>query len=168
MEKKITKQLSKKLAIFHVAVIAIFHLISGVWELLVGATAMESTPSGIHFLLDIYRSYLGTLSIVTFFIGILFLLRFNFARILAIILAWWNLFTAPFFAIWWYIYSESIRNITVENLSISEYLYAIFLISIISATRIYIIRMLNISRAGYVFLGKNSQNIRPQSGEKSG
>ena len=163
-----TKQLSRNWAILHVVIIGIFHLVSGLWELLVGATAMESTPSGVHFLLDIYRSYLGTLSIVTFFIGIFFLLRFNFARILAIILAWWNLFTAPFFAIWWYIYSESIRNITVENLSISEYLYAIVLVSVISATRIYIIRMLNISRAGYVFLDKNKQNVHLRGGQKSG
>lgn len=154
------QQLSRNQANFHVVAIAIFYLISGVWELLIGATAMESTPSGIYFLLDAYRSYLAMLSAVTFFIGLLLLLRFNFARVLAIVLAWWNLFTIPIINIWWHVYSESIRNIIVKNLSMPEYFYIIILTLLILSLRIYIIHMLNISRAGYVFL-KKPKNSTP-------
>ena len=158
-----TKQLSKNWANFHVVVIGIFHLISGLWELGAGVTTMESTPSGIHFLLDAYRNYLVILGGITFLIGIFLLLRFNFARVLAIVLAWWNLFTAPLSDIWWFVYSTSIKKFLVANPSISVYLYTIILILILTFIRIYIIRMLNISRAGRVFL-KETKNVHPRGG----
>lgn len=157
MEKKMTKQLTRKWAIFHVVVIGIFHLISGVWELLIGATTMEYIPSGIHFLLDTYRSYLAMLSIVTFLIGILLLLRFNFARVLAIILAWWNLFTIPIINIWWQVYSTSVKKLLVTDSWFNLWAYTGIIMLIILSIRVYIIRMLNISRAGYVFLDKNAE-----------
>ena len=148
-----TKQLSRSWAVFYIIMIGVFHLVSGFWELLIGVATMESTSSGIYFLLDVYRDYSIMLSGVTFLIGIGLLLRLNFARILAIVLAWWNLFTAPIIDIWWSIYSISIKKFLVVTSSWSNlWLGTVAVILVISLVRIYIIRMLNISRAGYVFL----------------
>ncbi len=167
-KKKMTKQLSKNRANCHVVAIAIFHLISGVWELLIGVTTMESTPSEIYFLLDAYRNYLAMLSVITFFIGILLLLlRFNFARTLAIILAWWNLFTIPIINIWWPIYSISVKKLLVTDSWFGLWAHTGITILIVLAIRIYIIHMLNISRAGRVFL-KETKNVHPRGGQKSG
>ena len=163
-----TKQLSKNRATFRVVIIGIFHLISGVWALLVGATALESMPSGIHFLLDAYRDYMFKLSMATFIIGILLLLLFNFARVLAIILAWWNLFAAPAFLIWWNIYVIVIKKFLITDSWFNLWQSVIIVTIIMTLIRIYIIRMLNVSKAGYVFLKKNKQNVHPRSGEKSG
>ena len=162
-----TKQLTKNRAIFHIAVIGIFHLISGYWEGCLAATEGQYF-SGFHLLLNIYRQYLGILAGITLIIGIFLLCKFNFGRVLAIILAWWNLFTAPLFDIWWAIYTISIKKFLITDSWSGLWMDTAIVVIIMTLIRIYIIRMLNISRAGYVFLNKNKQNIHPRSGEKSG
>jgi len=150
-----TKQLSKNRAIFHITVIGIFHLISGLWEGILAVTQGQYFP-GSHSLLNIYRQYLGMLALLTIILGILLLFKVNFARVLAISLAWWNLFTAPVFLIWWNIYAIVIKKFLVANLSVSTYLFGFVVMVMIALTRIYIIRMLNVSRAGYIFLNKKN------------
>ena len=88
-------QLSEKKAKLHIILIGIFYVISGIFELGVGATQAEGISYRVYFLLDIYRSYLAILGGGTFLIGILILFRINFVRLITIALAWWNLFTAP-------------------------------------------------------------------------
>jgi len=138
---------------FHVVMIGIFYLISGVWEVCLGAVQGQYF-SGYNPLLNFYRGYLGMLGMITIIIGILLFFRVNFARIIAIILAWSNLFIAPAF---WFIWHICIEKMPSDSVSFPQWLiYSIVLISILSLIRIYIIRILSISRAGYIFIKKKA------------
>jgi len=54
-------QLSEKKAKLHIVIIGIFYIISGIFELGVGATQAEGISYRVYFLLDTYRSYLAML-----------------------------------------------------------------------------------------------------------
>lgn len=149
-------QLSEKWAKVNIVLIGVFYLISGIWEYLVGLTQEESIPPGIYFLLDVYRNYAEHLGIITILVGIGFLIMPKFIRWLVLILAWWNLFTAPIIQIWWYIYAILIKKISVTDSWLDLWLYTIVLILILTFIRLYIIYTLRISRAGYIFLKKKS------------
>jgi len=154
-----TKQLSRNWANFHVVIIGIFYLVSGVWEICLVATQGQYF-SGSHLLLNIFRQYLGILAGITIILGIFLLCKLNFARVLVIGLAWWNLFTAPLFDIWWSIYSISIKKFLITDSWSGLWMDTAIVVMIMTLIRIYIIRMLNISRAGYVFLKeRQAQNL---------
>lgn len=169
-EKKKSAELSVKWARINVVVIAMFYVVSGIWEYFLGLTQIEWMPRGIYFLLDVYRSYVVNLGRVTILIGILLcigiLFRFKFIRLLALILAWWNLFTVPLIAIWWPIYAVLIKKFFITDSGINPALYSPFysaiLILILTFVRIYIISMLKISKAGHIFYkerqSKNKNN----------
>jgi len=143
-----TKQLSKNWANFHVVIIGIFHLISGLWQFLLGATGEEGVIVKASIASEIYASYLIFFGPITIVVGILLFFRLNFARLSAIFLAWWNLFSGPLLWISWHIYTNNLSAGSL--LKWAAYIIGLFLI--LTSIRIYIIRMLNISRAGYVFL----------------
>lgn len=148
-------RLTEKWAKVNVKAIGIFCILSGIWEYLLGLAQLESISSGVYFLLDIYRSYLSILGIITILVGSIFLFRINFARLLVLLLAWWNLFTAPLIGIWFEIYTSSvIKREAIESSGefwqfiISEILIILSIVLI----RIYIIYILRVSKAGYIFL----------------
>lgn len=134
--------------------IGIFYLISGIWEYLVGLTQEESISSGVYYLLDVYRNYAEHLGIITILVGIAFLIMPKFTRWLVLILAWWNLFTAPIIDVWWSIYSISIKKISVTNSWLGLWLYTFALISLLSLIRIYIIYKLRVPKKGQSLLRK--------------
>jgi len=152
MEKKMTKQLTRKWANFHVVVIGIFHLISGTWQFLLGTSGKEGISFEAGVFLEIYATHVIIFAPITIVVSILLLLKLNFARLSAIALAWWNLFFGPFVLIYWGI---STNNLCTSSGNLFEFILLVTIILI----RIYIIRMLNISRAGYVFLDKNKQKV---------
>lgn len=170
-EKKINAGLSVKWARINIIIIAVFYLISGIWEYSLCLTQMGWMPRGFYFLLDVYRSYAVTLGCLTILAGMLLyigvLFRFNFVRLLALILAWWNLLTVPLIHIWWNVYAISIKKFFITDSWLKLPLYSPFhsaiLIVILTFMRIYVISMLEISKAGYIFLKekrlKNSDNI---------
>jgi len=131
--------------------IGIFYLISGVWEVCLGAVQGQYF-SGYNPLLNFYRGYLNILGLITLIVGILLFCRINFVRIIAIILAWLNLFTVPIIYVWWYLYVIIIKKFLVANTSFLSYFSDFSLMLILSLIRIYIIRILSISRAGYIFI----------------
>lgn len=151
-EKIMNKQLSEKLANIHVRIIGIFYLISGVWEYL---HIMEA-ESLVSHLINIYHVYVAWLGFATVLIGIGILYKINLARRLALILAWWNLFTSPILDIWLYIYTVVIKKIFVSRSICFVIIYTIILITLLSSVRVYIIYMLRIPKAGYLF-SKNSR-----------
>jgi len=122
-------------------------------------TQMESTPPGIYFLLDVYRNYAINLGRITILVGmsicISILFRLKFIRLLTLILAWWNLFTAPLIQIWWNIYAISVKEFLVTDSWINLWIYSTILILIMTVIRIYIIYILRISKAGYIFFKKS-------------
>ncbi|MDP3731728.1 MAG: hypothetical protein Q8R31_01680 [Candidatus Omnitrophota bacterium] len=151
------QRLSVKWARINVVVIGIFYIISGFWEYFLGLNQMKWMPPGIYFLLDVYRGYAVNLGRVTILVGILLcagiLFRLKFIRLLTLILAWWNLFTAPLIHIGWYIYAILIKGFLVADFwfNRSEF-YSAILILVLTFSRTYIISMLKISKAGYIFL----------------
>lgn len=147
-------RLSEKWAKINVVVIGIFYLISGIWEYFVGVTQAEGLSADVYFLLGAYRDYLMMFGRITILIGILLLFRINFARLSAIILAWWNLFTAPLFDIWWVVYAVFIKKFLAYTPSFSANAFDIMVILGMTGMRIYIIYMLRISKSGYIFLRK--------------
>ena len=152
MEKRMTKQLTRNWANFHVVVIGIFYLISGTWQFLLGVSGEEGVSFKASVFSEIYATHVIIFAPVTIVVGILLLFKLNVARLSAIALAWWNLFFGPFVLIYW--------NISTNNLFInSAYLFEFVLLLTIIVIRIYIISMLNISRAGYIFLKKNNQKL---------
>ena len=149
-----TDLLSEKKVKFHLTIIGSFYTASAVWEFLLGITMYESKSPGSYFLLDIYRNYMIVLSIITFLIGRGLLYKINLARIVAVIIAWWNLFTSPLIGIWWSIYSIETQKFFITDLKISFWITYLIIFSLSTFFRIYIIRTLNIKRAGYLFLKK--------------
>ena len=154
MNRKLTENWAK----LHVAIIGIFYIISGLWELFMAATKGKITGSpDLYFLLSVYCTYLEKLGQTTILVGIGILIgllfRINFVRLLAIVLAWWNLFTAPLLDIWWCIYVIMIKKFLLPHSWIELGIKAAILI-LITFIRLYIINMLKISKAGYVFLRK--------------
>ena len=147
-------KLSEKRARLHIIIIGMFYLISGVWEYLVGLTQAESIGSGKYFLLDVYRNYAIILGLGTIIVGIVFLFKVKIARLLALTLAWWNLFTAPLLDIWWNIYAISIKKFLITDSWRDLWIASAVLITIMTLIRFYIIYMLRVSKAGYVFFKK--------------
>ena len=141
----------ERLANIHMNIIGIFYMVSGFWEVLLLMSG-ESLGDN-YYLLEIYHRYVVILGLFTFLIGIGILLRNNLCRAIALILAWWNLFTAPLFSIWWYIYSVNIKEFLLGSPLPQVIIYTAILTVILSAVRIYIIYMLSTKRAGRVFLG---------------
>src|SRR3989338_7146384 len=154
-------RLSEKQARIRILMVAIFYLISGFWEYLVGLAQEESISTGIYFLLDTYRSYAVNLGLITMWVGILIIIgmlfKIKIIRALALILAWWNLFTAPIIAIWWNIYAVLVKRFETTDSWLGLWVYTILLLSIITAIRLYIISMLRVSKAGYVFSKKEEK-----------
>lgn len=152
------ERLSRKWAVINVVMIGLFHIISGIWEYLVGLTRAENIGSGKYFLLDVSRSYGMNLGRITIFLGIAILLfRFRFIRWLTLILAWWNLFAAPLIDIWWLVYDMEIEKISASTSLLMLFIGTTIIILIMTVSRLYIISMLKISKAGYLFL-KRSQD----------
>lgn len=149
-------RLSSKWAKINIFFIGIFYLMSGIWECLIGLTQMESTPTGIYFLLDLYRGYTTIIGHITILTGLGLLLgiffRINLVRVLAIILASWNLFTSPLIEIWWNLYSILIKKFLVTDSWLSLWGHSFILILIYSSVRFYIIYILRVYKAGYIFL----------------
>jgi hypothetical protein len=148
------EQLSKRWAKINVAIIAVFYLISGVWEILVGETQGTGFSGGPYYLVEVHKDYLIILGRITFFVGIGLLFRINLIRLAALILAWWNLFTAPLVDIWWDIYAGHIKKFLTLDSSFTSIIYVLELILVMTAIRLYIIYMLRIPKAGYIFLRK--------------
>lgn len=136
--------------------VGIFYIISGVWEYLLGLTQAEAVPSGKYFLLDAYRNYAIYLGLVTIlagisiFIGVLFKLRT--IRFLVLILAWWNLFTAPIIETWWCIYAVSIKKFLITTSWLDLWVESFVVILMSAGIHLYIINILKVYRAGYLFL----------------
>lgn len=152
-----TKQIPETWAEMHIAAIGIFCLVSGIWEFLVGIGPVDIRMMD-DFLLSLHWRYLCILGIITFFSAIFLFFRINFFRLVVIAIAWWNLFTAPLIAIWYYIYVGIIKKFLSINFSISSCTSLFILFSIMTLIRIYIIRTLSISRAGSIFIKKNSRH----------
>jgi len=152
-------QLSERWAKFNIVIVAIFYLISGAWEFFMGITQGEGLDKGIYFLLGVYRDYLIFLGWITMLTGILLLFRINLARLAAIILSRWNLFTAPLFYIWWVIYTVYIKKFLTIDLSFFSNSYTIIVMLAMTAMRLYIIYMLKIPKAGYICLRKKKNEI---------
>jgi len=155
-----TTQLSEKWAKINVVVIGMFYLISGMGEYLMSEILGEGLggrAKGLFFL-GPYQNYLTILGVVTFFLGVGLLFRINLARILALILAWWNLFTSPLFHIWWSIYTGFIKKVSNVDLSISGVVFTLILLSVMTIIRFYIIYVLKTSKAGYVFFRDKMKN----------
>jgi len=152
------KNIPEKWAKINIIAIGIFYVISGSWEYLVGLTQEESIPLGAYFLLDVYRKYLEGIGVITILIGIGILcgvfFRLKFIRFLALILAWWNLFTAPIIEIWWSVYSITVKKFSTTDSWLGLWLHSLILIAIMTVLRLYIIDMLKISKAGFIFLKK--------------
>lgn len=145
------KQLSEKWARINVNMIAIFYLISGFFEyLLVMRGESES-----YFLLAIYHNYVAWLGFFTFIVGISLFFKTDISRRLALILAWWNLFTAPLLEIWWILYKVYIKKWSALPDSLLFMCGGVvIIIAIITIIRLYIIYMLRIDKAGYIFFKK--------------
>ncbi len=144
-------RLSERAAGLNGRIIGIFYLVSGGWEFLIGLTEQEAIPPGSYYFLDIYRNYASYLGLVTILIGIGILAKLNTARLFAITLALWNLLSAPIIYLWWHKCLKSIKEIIVIDSAFGLLIYSISLLILMSAIRIYIIYMLRISKAGYIF-----------------
>jgi len=151
-------RLPEKIAKIHVIAVCIFYLVSGIWEYLVGLTQAEDISSGSYFLLDAYRNYATCLGKITILFGIFMFLgmlfKLNIFRWLALSLAWWNLFTSPLIGLWWNVYSILVKKIEIVTLSFGSIFYSIVLIIVLVSVRLYIIYILRVSKAGYIFLKK--------------
>lgn len=147
-------RLSEKWSEINVDIIGGLYIIFGIWEFLLGLGQLENITHGTYFLLDVYRNYLLLLGLTTFLVGITLLFKLNIARLFAIVLAWWNLFTSPLIHIWFEIYTTTyIRKSIIESLP--KYIIGeIFVITFAMIIRLYIIYILRISKAGYIFLKK--------------
>ena len=86
--------------------------------------------------------------------GTCFFSQLNIFRLTVIILAWWNLFTAPITHLWFEIYTMLVVEKGVIKILLWSILYDTLLILVYTLIRIYIIRILSIKRAGYLFLKK--------------
>lgn len=149
--------LSEKWAKINVNLIAIFYLISGYFEFLL----MMRGETKSYFLLNIYHSYVGIIGAVTFIIGITLFFKNRTSRLAALAIAYWNIFTAPLLEIWWITYKIYIKGWSSRPLSpLLMWLETGILILIITFIRIYIIYMLRISKAGWIFL-KDKQIEKP-------
>jgi len=146
-------KLSGKWAKINIVIIGIFYIISGIWEHLVGLTQGENYAGGEYFLLDIYRTYTVNLGNITVLIGIgLLVSRLKFIRLLALTLAWWNLFTVPLITIWWDVYAILIKKFLITDSWSTLLFHSAILIFILTFIRSYIIYMLQPRKAGYIFL----------------
>lgn len=146
-------QLSEKKVKRHVIIIAIFYIISGFWEGSL-ASVQGQYATGFNPLLYIYKEYLWWLGCISILVGFSLLFKINLGRLIAIALAWWNLFTAPLLDVWFSIYSISIKKFTTVTSWFSLWGDLLILFVIMTLIRIYIIRTLSIKRAGYIFLKK--------------
>lgn len=155
-------QLSKKQAKIRIGVIALFYLMSGIFEYFGGLTAGDMILPKNCFLLDAYFNYSVKLGLITIFVGIGLLLsllfRIRIIRWLALILAWWNLFTGPAIYIWWDIYSIWIKGFLSLTPSIWAWIFSIAQLCVIAVIRIYIIRTLSVDRAGHIFIRNKKSN----------
>lgn len=150
-ERRTNTQLSEKKAKLHVAIIGIFYLSSGIWEYLMAASQAEGISPGTYFLLDIRRSYLLTLSLITILVGAFLLCRLNFARLSALVLTWWNLFSGPLIDVWSEMYRILIIKATVITSLAGFVMFMILRILACIMVRLYIINMLKTTKAGYIF-----------------
>ena len=117
-----------------------------------GLTQAESIHTGTYFLLDVYRSYVTIIGWITISVGLGLLSKINLARLLAIILSWWNLLASPLIEIWWNLYSISIKKFLVTDSWSALWSHSFILILIYTFVRLYVIYMLRISKAGHIFL----------------
>lgn len=129
-----------------------FYLLSGFWEILLAETEHLYTK-GFYFL-DLYRNYAYYLGWSTFFTGILILCKFNIGRLLALGLAFWNIGLTLIIQLAFNIYAASV----IKSNPVESYIYTsvanIIIWTITSYIRLYIISMLRVSKAGYIFLKK--------------
>lgn len=142
------RALTKKSAQKHIITIGVFYLISGIWEIILG---MEYASLDL-FLLNLRREYVMLIGLLSIVVGFGLLNKNNICRILALILAWWNLFTVPFIDIWLSIYTIQIKKISTVYSWLNFWLWTIGILAAVTAVRIYIIYMLKVSKAGYIFL----------------
>ena len=95
--------ISERSANWQVNIIGIFYIITGLWEMFVGAFAYESelpiTLAGRDTVIN-YKTYTFYLGLIGVAIAIGLFNRFRWVRIAAIALTWWNLFTDPIIYIW--------------------------------------------------------------------
>lgn len=154
-------QLSKRWAKINIVIIAAFYLVSGIWEILLSQTQGTGFGGGPYYLMEMHKDYLSFLGKITFFVGIGLLFRINFFRLAALILAWLNLFTAPLVDIWWDIYVGHIKKVLSVDWSFESIIYMFVVMLVMVAIRLYIIYMLRIPKAGYIFLRKKiDEHIR--------
>ena len=141
-------KLSIRSARIHIITIGIIYLISGLWECLLIMEHESNTFSA----LIVRRQYLTLLGLVTIVIGVGLITKKNVFRIFAIILAWWNLFTMPIIDFLWSIYTILVIKISNVNSWLSFWVWTAAIWIIIIGVHIYIIYMLRISKAGFIFL----------------
>ena len=157
------KLISEKRADMHINFVGIFCVASGMWELFLGLFAYESvTPLYVSGRdpLHIYNTYILILGLISIVIGMGIFSRFNFSRKAAIVLAVWNIFSNPVISIFMDFYLVFIRKISEITMPFPQYVFVLFLnMFLLIIPRIYIIYILRISKAGYIFLKKKNYVI---------
>lgn len=144
-----SKQLSEKWAKRHIMTIGMFYVFSGIWLYLIGGSGETGVSFGDSVLSEIYSTYAVIIGPITVLTGILLMVELKLSRLVAIALAWWNLFIGPFVLIFWNMYTISTGKLSSST---SLWVTVAIIILIMTAIRLFIIYMLRPSKAGYLFL----------------
>jgi len=142
-------KLSEKWARININSIGVFYIVSGIWEILL---IMEGDRLAKYYLVGIRSGYLSLLGLLTIIIGIGLLFRGNTFRLLALVLAYWNLFTVPIIDIWWLVYRVYVKKTSVIYSSYNLWFWSIGILAVVTLVRLYVIYMISVSKAGYIFL----------------
>ncbi|MCX5701162.1 MAG: hypothetical protein NTZ63_06455 [Candidatus Omnitrophica bacterium] len=142
-------KLSEKCARINSIIIGSFYIISGIWEILL---IMEGDRLAEYYLAGIRSGYLSLLGPLTIIIGTGLLFRSNTFRRLALVLAYWNLFTVPIIDIWWLIYRVYIKKTSAIYSLSNLCLWSVGILAVITLIRLYVIYMLGASKTGHIYL----------------
>jgi hypothetical protein len=127
-------------------IVATFYIVSGIWEWLL---IMEGDRLGGYFLVimrEHYLLFLGLLSITT---GIGLFFRNNLFRVIALVLAYWNIVISPLIEIWWIHYNiHYTKKISLSALSLLTWLEIAVVITAMTLVRVYVIYVLKIDSSG--------------------
>jgi len=150
-------RLSKFWAIVNILIVSLFYLASGLYEFVVSLFSYDRSSPGVLFLKDVYVQYLLFLGLASILLGILIIiaivLKIDFIRKIALILSWWNLFVSPLVGFWYsYIYTTLIKNIYTIEWNFWNFSEVLFIVMLLTMSRLYIIYILREDRAGYLFM----------------
>jgi hypothetical protein len=140
-------RIPERRANLHINIIIAINLLSSIWQFLFAMQGAGcATPAcSVRYQ---FTSYLGT---VTFLVAVCLFTKINFFRLCAIGIAWCNLVASPLV--------EILENIYLYRLGKTNYIYPkksliiieLCLVVVMIAVRVYIIYMLSVSKAGYIF-----------------